>query len=70
MNARPPVRGPLAALAENPAHIVVTFDDNRLMPALFGEFDRNLAQLEQRLGVDAAARGNQVTIRGSQEACR
>jgi phosphate starvation-inducible PhoH-like protein len=69
LNARPPVRGPLAALAENPAHIVVTFDDNRLMPALFGEFDRNLAQLEQRLGVDAAARGNQVTIRGSQEAC-
>jgi phosphate starvation-inducible PhoH-like protein len=36
---------------------------------LFGEFDRNLAQIEQRLGVDASARGNQVSIRGSQEAC-
>jgi len=69
LNARPPPRGAAAALVEEPAHIVVTFDDNRLMPALFGEFDRNLAQIEQRLGVDAASRGNQVTIRGSQEAC-
>ena len=51
------------------AHIVVAFDDNRLIPDLFGEFDRNLALLEQRLGVDAVARGNQVTLRGSTEAC-
>jgi phosphate starvation-inducible protein PhoH and related proteins len=57
------------ALAGNETHIVVAFDDNRLIPALFGEFDRNLALIEQRFGVDAAARGNQVTIRGSSEAC-
>jgi phosphate starvation-inducible PhoH-like protein len=69
MNPRPPVRGPISPVPDDQAHIVVTFDDNRLMPALFGEFDRNLAQIEQSLGVDAAARGNQVSIRGSQEAC-
>jgi phosphate starvation-inducible PhoH-like protein len=50
------------------AQVVVAFDDNRLIPALFGEFDQNLAMIEQRLGVDAAARGNQVTIRGEAEA--
>jgi phosphate starvation-inducible PhoH-like protein len=50
------------------AHVVVAFDDNRLIPLLFGEFDQNLALLEQMLGVDAVARGNQVTIRGPAEA--
>ncbi len=64
-----PVGSTAAALAGEESHIVVTFDDNRLIPALFGEFDRNLALIEQRLGVDAAARGNQVTIRGSADAC-
>jgi phosphate starvation-inducible PhoH-like protein len=54
--------------SDEPGHVVVAFDDNRLIPALFGEFDQNLAMIEQRLGVDAAARGNQVTIRGEPEA--
>ena len=54
--------------ADDRAHVVVAFDDNRLIPALFGEFDQNLAMIEQRFGVDAAARGNQVTIRGRPEA--
>ncbi len=70
MNAPPSTRGRLSPVVpEDQAHIVVTFDDNRLMPALFGEFDRNLAHIEQSLGVEASARGNQVSIRGSQEAC-
>jgi phosphate starvation-inducible PhoH-like protein len=56
------------AVADERARVVVAFDDNRLIPALFGEFDQNLAMIEQRLGVDAAARGNQVTIRGAPEA--
>ena len=49
-------------------HIVVAFDDNRLIQELFGEFDQNLAVIEQRLGVEAVARGNQVTLRGSSDA--
>ena len=48
--------------------VVVAFDDNRLIPELFGEFDQNLAKLEQRLKIEAIARGNQVTLRGSPEA--
>jgi phosphate starvation-inducible PhoH-like protein len=46
----------------------VAFDDNRLSQELFGEFDQNLALIEQRLGVEAVARGNQVTLRGTPEA--
>jgi phosphate starvation-inducible PhoH-like protein len=49
-------------------HIVVAFDDNRLIQELFGEFDQNLAAIEQRLGVEAIARGNQVTLRGAPDA--
>jgi phosphate starvation-inducible protein PhoH and related proteins len=48
--------------------IVVAYDDNRLTQELFGEFDQNLAAIEQRLGVEAVARGNQVTLSGSPEA--
>ncbi len=53
---------------EDVAHAVVAFDDNRLVPELFGEFDQNLARIEQRLRVEAVARGNQVSLRGSPEA--
>ncbi|MEZ5840303.1 MAG: PhoH family protein [Hyphomicrobiales bacterium] len=50
-------------------HLVLVFDDNRLAGDLFGQFDQNLALLEQRLKVDATARGNHVTIKGPAEAC-
>ena len=49
-------------------HIVVAFDDNRLIQELFGEFDQNLAVIEQQLGIEVVARGNQVTLRGDGEA--
>ena len=51
------------------AQIVMTFDDNRLASALFGQYGQNLASIERRLGVVADSRGNQVTIEGSREAC-
>jgi phosphate starvation-inducible PhoH-like protein len=57
-----------SAEGQERAHVVVAFDDNRLMPELFGEFDQNLARIEQGLHVDAVARGNQVTIRGTPDA--
>lgn len=50
--------------ASDMAHIVLTFDDNRLAGALFGQYDEHLAILEEKLKLDAAARGNQVEIRG------
>ena len=58
-----------AASASDMTHIVLAFEDNRLIGDLFGQFDQNLALIEQRLGVDAVARGNQVTLKGSQAAC-
>jgi phosphate starvation-inducible protein PhoH and related proteins len=48
---------------------VMTFDDNRLASALFGQYGQNLASIERRLGVVADSRGNQVTIEGTREAC-
>lgn len=47
------------------AHIVLTFDNNRLAIALYGQFDENLARIEQKLGVDVRSKGNQLSIRGS-----
>ncbi len=46
------------------AHIVLTFDNNRLAIALYGQFDENLARIEQKLGVDVRSKGNQLSIRG------
>jgi phosphate starvation-inducible protein PhoH and related proteins len=51
--------------ASDMAHIVLTFDNNKLASALYGPFDENLARLEQKLGVDLRSRGNQVTIKGT-----
>jgi phosphate starvation-inducible PhoH-like protein len=48
---------------------VMTFDDNRLASALFGQYGQNLASIERRLGVVADSRGNQLTITGPREAC-
>nr|WP_043365802.1 PhoH family protein [Belnapia sp. F-4-1] len=40
------------------------FDDNALLPLLYGEHDRHLARIEQRLGVRLGSRGNRLTIAG------
>lgn len=44
----------------------LAFEDNRLVAQLYGEYDQNLALIEQRLGVEAAPRGNHVLISGTQ----
>lgn len=48
--------------------VTLQFDDNALLPLLYGEHDRHLAQIEQRAGVRLASRGNRLTITGSAEA--
>ena len=58
-----------APTASDLTHIVIGFDDNALASDLFGQFDQNLALIEQRLGLDIVAHGNQVTIKGMQDAC-
>ncbi|WP_310618395.1 PhoH family protein [Flexibacterium corallicola] len=57
------------AAASDMMHVVLAFDDNRLVSDLFGQFDQHLALIEQKIGVEAVARGNQVTIRGEHSAC-
>jgi len=49
--------------------LVVPFDDNRLVAELFGEYDANLALLEDRLDIQAVAHGNVVTLRGLPLSC-
>jgi phosphate starvation-inducible PhoH-like protein len=42
----------------------MSFDKPHLINAVFGEFDRNLVTIENRLGVYISARGNRVQIEG------
>ena len=49
---------------------LIQFDDNRLLPLLFGEHDKHLVRIEKSLGVQLINRGNQVTIEGPQDADR
>lgn len=49
--------------------MTLAFDDNRLLPLLFGEHDEHLARIEAGLGVDITPRGNRVAIRGAPSAC-
>ena len=42
----------------------LTFDDNGLAAALYGDRDRHLARIEQQLGVSVTPRGNRVALEG------
>ncbi len=48
---------------------VVYFDDIRLVRDLLGDYDANLAVLEDRLGVEAVVNGNAVSLRGPEASC-
>ena len=57
---------PPAATAPKPTS--VEFPDNRLLIELCGEYDRNLADIEHKLGVQILRRGNQLDIHGEEHA--
>jgi phosphate starvation-inducible protein PhoH and related proteins len=68
------VRGPAATglgkqLRGEQARLAVPFEDNRHLNRLLGEYDGHLALLEERLGIDAHAHGNVVTLTGPAAAC-
>ena len=68
------VRGPAAAnlgkqVRDAQARLVVPFEDNRHLNVLLGEYDGHLALLEERLGIEAQAHGNVVTLTGPAAAC-
>ena len=58
----PPTRTSGAAYNDEPLHM--TFEDNAMLPALFGRHDEYLVQIEQALGVSLVSRGNQLAISG------
>lgn len=49
------------------ARTELSFDDQSLLVPLFGQFDANLVQVENRLGVLISARGDQVLIEGPED---
>ncbi|MEO7504310.1 MAG: PhoH family protein [Sphingomicrobium sp.] len=52
---------------EGRAQLELTFDQPYLLGPLFGDYDRHLVMIEDRLGVHIAARGNRVMIEGEAE---
>ncbi|MCT8161839.1 PhoH family protein [Pseudoruegeria sp. SHC-113] len=50
--------------SEEVLETLLEFPDNRLLIDLCGEFDRNLAQIEQQLSVQIIRRGNQLALMG------
>jgi phosphate starvation-inducible PhoH-like protein len=74
--ARKPQRADAQAALSHPedrrdaarrARAEIEFDEQAVLGALFGEFDANLAQIENRLGVYIGARGNKIVIEGSKD---
>jgi phosphate starvation-inducible PhoH-like protein len=68
------MRGPATAhvgrtLKSAQARVVVPFEDNRHLNRLLGEYDGHLALIEERLGIEAQAHGNVITLTGPAEAC-
>ena len=49
------------------ARAELEFEEATMLGALFGQFDANLVQIENRLGVYISARGNQVQIEGPED---
>ncbi len=50
------------------ARLEIVFEQPYLLGPLFGEYDRHLVAIEDRLGVNIAARGNRVQIEGEPDA--
>lgn len=46
--------------------VLIEFPDNRLLIDLCGEYDRNLAEIEQKLTVQIIRRGNQLAVLGEE----
>ncbi len=53
---------------QDSSETLLEFPDNRLLIDLCGEFDRNLAQVEHRLGIQIMRRGNVLAIMGDEAA--
>ena len=57
-----------AGAASNIVKLDLEFEDPQILGDLFGEYDRNIVAIENRLGVYIAARGTKLKIEGEEEA--
>jgi len=55
---------------ESTKELMLEFPDNRLLIDLCGEFDRNLAHIEQKYSIQIMRRGNQLSLIGEHEECQ
>ena len=60
-------RKPVPAQSGDRSRLEVLFEKPQLLAQLFGQYDRNLVALENRLGVYITARGNRVGLEGTAE---
>jgi phosphate starvation-inducible PhoH-like protein len=60
-------RKPVPAQSGDRSRTELTFDRPQLLSLLFGQYDRNLVALENRLGVYITARGNRIGLEGTAE---
>ena len=51
---------------EQPDQTNIKFPDNRLLIDLCGEFDKNLAEIEQQLALQIVRRGNELNLFGDE----
>ena len=46
---------------------IISFDDNLILPLIFGEYDKNLKIIEEKLNISIVPRGNFLKISGKEE---
>ena len=65
MSGLPPqIEADLAATSTAAGRTQLEFDDNLLLPVLYGERDQHLDRIERQLGVSLIPRGNRLSIAG------
>ncbi|MDG1438168.1 MAG: PhoH family protein [Emcibacteraceae bacterium] len=56
-------------ISENYTSGVLEFEDNLLLPALYGEHNSFLARIENEFGCELSGKGNLLSLEGTEEAC-
>ena len=64
-----PIDQTVTAGSNADAKLVLEFDNNRLLPELYGAFGAHLTRIEEALDVSLVNRGNQVFVSGEAQAC-
>jgi phosphate starvation-inducible PhoH-like protein len=64
-----PWHGDAKPQASQVYRIEISFDDNRKLADVLGEFDAHLAFVETKLGIKAIVHGNVVVLDGDKESC-